>query len=56
MHVMCMCVVCDVHTCVCLRRQVVAAFASVFRKGLCEEVAFNLVSSRQPCEDLGKGI
>lgn len=46
----------DVCTYVCLRRQVVAAFVRAFRKGLCEEVAFNLVSSRQPCGDLGKGI
>lgn len=40
----------------CVRRQVETAFARVFRESLSKEVAINLMSCRQPCEDLGKGI
>lgn len=40
----------------CVGRQVVAAFARVFREGLSEEVAFILMNSRELCEHVGRSI
>ena len=42
--------------CKCFRRQVAAAFARVCREGPSEEMAFSVITSRHPCEDLRKGI
>lgn len=50
-----MCIVYGMCTCVCVRGQFAAALAREFKKGLSEEVACNLISSREPCKDMGKG-
>lgn len=55
MCMLCACV-CIVQLYVCVNMQFAAAFARVFKNGPFKEVAFNFMSSRQPWEDMWKGI